>query len=87
MIRLERKANGHPDYQRQRLSPEDTLRAELRDRETFGDLNHEKSSMLLKLACLYKVTVFEVKPQIFPTLNNASCDEEATKNRSSWINT
>jgi len=49
------------------LSPSDMIREELRLRERRGELTHDKSPLLIKLTSLYRVTIFETKPQMFPS--------------------
>ena len=77
-IRIERKANGwsrhigekfSQDFTRRngvQLSPQDIIRAELKDRDKRAELNHEKSPLLLKLVSLYNVCIFEVLQQMPP---------------------
>lgn len=48
------------------LSPSEMIKEELRLREQRGELTHDKSPLLIKLTSLYRVTVFETKPQMFP---------------------
>ena len=50
-----------------KLSPITIIRAELDLREKMGTLNHESSPILIKLTSLYKVRIFDTKPQMFPS--------------------
>ena len=54
------------------LAPTEMIRAELRMRDQRGELNHDSCPLLIKLASLYKVPVFEVKPQMFPSSVHSS---------------
>ena len=55
------------NFEKVRLIPTEMIRAELRMREQRGELNHQNCPLLIKLASLYQVPVFEVKPQMFPS--------------------
>ena len=58
--------------QEQVVSPSEMIREELKLREERGELTHDKSPLLIKLTSLYKVTIFETKPQMFPGSATAS---------------
>ena len=42
------------------------IRAELKLREQREELDYARSALLLRLTALYKVNIFEVKPQSIP---------------------
>lgn len=48
------------------------IREELKLRDERGELTHDKSPLLIKLTSLYRVTIFETKPQMFPMSSTAS---------------
>ena len=48
------------------MTAEDIIKAELRMREERRELNNEASPLLLQLSCLYKVCIFDTKPQTPP---------------------
>ena len=54
------------------LSPSDMIREELKLRDERGELTHVKSPLLIKLTSLYRVTIFETKPQMFPMSSSGS---------------
>ena len=55
-----------PENESGQLSAEDIIKAELRMREERKELDNATSPLLLQLTSLYKVCIFDVKPQTPP---------------------
>ena len=57
------------------MSPSEIIREELRLREARGELTHDRSPLLIKLTSLYRVTIFQAKPQMFPGSDAAALNQ------------